>query len=53
MTKSDTKSIGTREKPWALNTPGGKAEFTAFRDTADQAVRRGSKTPKNAGSASQ
>jgi hypothetical protein len=23
---------GTRAKPWALKTPGGKAEFTAFRD---------------------
>ena len=32
MAKSDTKSAGTREKPWALKTPGGKAEFTAFRD---------------------
>ena len=25
---------GTREDPWVLNTPGGKAEFIAFRDSA-------------------
>lgn len=23
---------GTRDNPWTLKTPGGKAEFTAFRD---------------------
>jgi hypothetical protein len=27
-------SAGTREHPWELKTPGGKAEFTAFRDEA-------------------
>ncbi len=32
MAKADT--AGTREKPWQLKTPGGKAEFTAFRDPA-------------------
>ena len=26
------KGAGTREKPWKLKTPGGKAEFVAFRD---------------------
>jgi hypothetical protein len=23
---------GTRESPWTLKTPGGKADFVAFRD---------------------
>ena len=32
MAKADT--AGTRDKPWQLKTPGGKAEFTAFRDPA-------------------
>ncbi len=26
------RGAGTRDDPWALKTPGGKAEFTAFRD---------------------
>jgi hypothetical protein len=30
MAKSD--AAGTRDKPWQLKTPGGKAEFLAFRD---------------------
>jgi hypothetical protein len=30
MAKAD--SSGTRDKPWELKTPGGKSEFTAFRD---------------------
>lgn len=30
MAKADNS--GTRDKPWALKTPGGKSEFTAFRD---------------------
>ena len=30
MAKAD--GSGTRDKPWALKTPGGKSEFTAFRD---------------------
>jgi hypothetical protein len=28
------KGTGTRDDPWQLKTPGGKAEFTAFRDSA-------------------
>jgi hypothetical protein len=32
MAKAD--SSGTRDKPWELKTPGGKSEFTAFRDEA-------------------
>ena len=27
------KGAGTRDDPWQLKTPGGKAEFTAFRDS--------------------
>jgi hypothetical protein len=27
-----TKGAGTRDDPWQLKTPGGKAEFVAFRD---------------------
>jgi hypothetical protein len=30
MAKADNS--GTRDKPWELKTPGGKSEFTAFRD---------------------
>ena len=29
-----TESAGTREQPWLLKTPGGRSEFTAFRDDA-------------------
>jgi hypothetical protein len=29
-----TKGSGTRDDPWQLKTPGGKAEFLAFRDDA-------------------
>jgi len=25
-------SLGTREKPWTLNTPSGQSEYTAYRD---------------------
>jgi hypothetical protein len=28
------KGAGTRNDPWQLKTPGGKADFTAFRDPA-------------------
>lgn len=28
------KGAGTRDNPWQLKTPGGKADFTAFRDPA-------------------
>jgi hypothetical protein len=28
------KGTGTRDDPWQLKTPGGKAEFIAFRDPA-------------------
>ena len=26
--------LGTRDQPWLLKTPGGRSEFTAFRDGA-------------------
>ena len=28
----EAKGRGTRDDPWLLNTPGGRSEFTAFRD---------------------
>jgi hypothetical protein len=31
---STVKGAGTRDDPWQLKTPGGKADFTAFRDPA-------------------
>jgi hypothetical protein len=31
---STAKGDGTRDDPWQLKTPGGKADFTAFRDPA-------------------
>ena len=31
---STAKGAGTPDDPWQLKTPGGKAEFTAFRDPA-------------------
>ena len=34
MAKAEAKDGGTRDKPWALKTPGGKSEFEAFRDPA-------------------
>ena len=30
----ETRVSGTREEPWLLKTPGGRSEFTAFRDDA-------------------
>ena len=27
-----TSAAGTREEPWLLTTPGGRSEFSAFRD---------------------
>ena len=32
MTTGTAKGAGTRDKPWLLKTPGGRAEFAAFRD---------------------
>ena len=32
MAKAGVKGSGTRDDPWQLKTPGGKAEFVAFRD---------------------
>ena len=29
---ADIQGEGTKESPWRLKTPGGKAEFMAFRD---------------------
>jgi hypothetical protein len=34
MAKTVGNAGGTPERPWALKTPGGKAEFTAWRDPA-------------------
>lgn len=36
MSANATRGTGTREDPWTLTTPPGKATFTAYRDeTAD------------------
>ena len=36
MANQDVDGEGTRESPWALTTPPGKSEYTAYRDeTAD------------------
>lgn len=32
--KPDVKGAGTKEDPWALNTPSGGSEYTAYRDEA-------------------
>jgi len=31
---ANAKGSGTRDDPWQLKTPGGKADFEAFRDAA-------------------
>jgi len=36
MATSDTTGSGTRELPWALKTPSGSSEFTAYRDESLQ-----------------
>jgi hypothetical protein len=34
MAKASAKGAGTRDDHWQLKTPGGKADFLAFRDEA-------------------
>ena len=36
MEKDPSELPGMRRNPWTLSTPGGKIEFTAFRDTTLQ-----------------